>query len=544
MRSLPYVLLCAGLCLVLASCGGSSSSDATKAKVNTSTAITSSANPSVPGEVATFIARVKPNGSGTPTGSVTFSDGSNTLGSSTLNGSGVATLSASNLSVGSHSISASYQGDNSFLASSSSTVTQVVQNAPAGSISPNFFALDMGHMPPNEPWPTQLAINFAVWRSLGSTLRWSDLATCDGGTDPTSSCYSWSSFDNWINTATSFGQQVLYTAYYTPSSLSSNPGGACQSQGTGGCYPPNDVENGDAHWKNFLIALYTHVQGLPPVQVNGTNNTAQPHIAFWECWNEPDVTTEYNGTLADLHTLCNDMHDAIAPLDPTAKFTSPAPAEDKQVAPWLQAWITGTGYDPTKVDIIAFHGYVQSQIPEDIFNDILAPLSAFIPQTGKPLWDTEGSDLIGLQPLADPDMHAAFYARYALIQQSNSVATFSYWGYDFGNGDNLINNPATPQASPNKAGMAWQQIYDWTVGSVFTSPCHPTGTVWQCALTNSSSVPTLVVWDTSQSCSNGNCTTSSFTAPSGFTTYIDLAGNSTTISGGVVPIGAKPVLLQ
>src|SRR5579863_230546 len=411
MHKLPLLLAFCLLSLGLTSCGGSASSNIATPKSASSTALISSANPSIPGEVATFTATVTSSASGTPTGTVTFNDDSTSLGTGTLNGSAVATFSTSTLGVGTHTITAAYTGDANFAASTSSNVSQTVQNAPTGSISPNFFALDMGHKPPDEPWPTTIAINFSVWRTLGSSLRWSDLATCDGGTDPTNACYTWTSFDSWINIATSFGQQVLYTAYYTPSSLSSNPSGSCQAQGPGGCYPPNDVESGDQHWKNFLIALYNHVQSLPPVQVNGTSQTAQPHIAFWECWNEPNVTNEYAGSLTDLHTLCNDLHDAIAPLDSSAKFTTPAPALDKGVAPWLQTWISG--YDASKVDIIAFHGYVISQVAEDVFYDILEPLSTFVPQTGKPMWDTEGSDLIGQLPLTDPDQHAAFYARFA-----------------------------------------------------------------------------------------------------------------------------------
>ena len=84
--------------------------------------VVSSANPSVFGQSVTFTATVTANapGSGTPTGTVTFMDGSTTLGTGTLNGSGVATFSTSGLSVGSHSITAVYGGDTDFTTSTSS----------------------------------------------------------------------------------------------------------------------------------------------------------------------------------------------------------------------------------------------------------------------------------------------------------------------------------------------------------------------------------------------------------------------------------------
>ena len=81
--------------------------------VSTTTTLTSSANPSVYGQALTFTATVSvvaPN-TGTPTGTVTFKDGGTTLGTGTLNASGVATFSTLALSVVSHSITAVYGGD-------------------------------------------------------------------------------------------------------------------------------------------------------------------------------------------------------------------------------------------------------------------------------------------------------------------------------------------------------------------------------------------------------------------------------------------------
>jgi hypothetical protein len=66
-------------------------------------------------------------GSGKPTGSVTFMDGSTVLGTANLN-NGTASISTSGLSVGSHSITAVYNGNPNFTASTSAVLTQVVNN--------------------------------------------------------------------------------------------------------------------------------------------------------------------------------------------------------------------------------------------------------------------------------------------------------------------------------------------------------------------------------------------------------------------------------
>ena len=86
----------------------------------TTTVVTSSANPSVHGHSVTFTAAVTAAapGSGTPSGTVTFKDGSTTLGTVTL-ASGKATFKTASLSKGSHTITAAYGGDGNFTTSTS-----------------------------------------------------------------------------------------------------------------------------------------------------------------------------------------------------------------------------------------------------------------------------------------------------------------------------------------------------------------------------------------------------------------------------------------
>ena len=91
------------------------------------TSIISSANPSTVGQPVTFTAFVSATG-GTPTGSVTFKDGTTTLGSATL-AAGVASFTTTALTAASHSITANYGGDTVFAISSSSVLTQTVNAA-------------------------------------------------------------------------------------------------------------------------------------------------------------------------------------------------------------------------------------------------------------------------------------------------------------------------------------------------------------------------------------------------------------------------------
>ena len=95
--------------------------------------VAASPSPSVYGGDVTFTATVNPNGVlANPSGTVTFTDGSLTLGSASLTGSGpfTATFSINLLSAGTHSITATYNGDSIFDVSLSAPLSFVVNPAP------------------------------------------------------------------------------------------------------------------------------------------------------------------------------------------------------------------------------------------------------------------------------------------------------------------------------------------------------------------------------------------------------------------------------
>ena len=66
--------------------------------------------------------------SGVPTGQVTFLDGNTSLGTSTLDGTGVAILRINTLAAGIHALTASYAGDDKFASSTAAAVTINIAN--------------------------------------------------------------------------------------------------------------------------------------------------------------------------------------------------------------------------------------------------------------------------------------------------------------------------------------------------------------------------------------------------------------------------------
>lgn len=102
----------------------------TVSQATTSTGVGSSASSSTAGQSVTFTASVSPEYTGTPSGNVDFYDNGSRIGSGTLNGSSTsdqATMSTSALTAGTHTITASYEGDTNFMGSTTSSANSVTQ---------------------------------------------------------------------------------------------------------------------------------------------------------------------------------------------------------------------------------------------------------------------------------------------------------------------------------------------------------------------------------------------------------------------------------
>ncbi|MDB5054147.1 MAG: hypothetical protein JWM44_2197 [Bacilli bacterium] len=97
-------------------------------KAATTAALTSATNPSSYLGSVTYTATVSSSAGGTASGTVTFMDGDVSIGTETLS-SGVATFSTTALSTGSHSLTAVYAGDSNYATSTSSVLSQTVNQA-------------------------------------------------------------------------------------------------------------------------------------------------------------------------------------------------------------------------------------------------------------------------------------------------------------------------------------------------------------------------------------------------------------------------------
>ena len=117
------IALCGFTSLIGCGSGGTASTVSTSGA--TTTTVTSSAISAAFGTSVTLTATVSPSGA---TGTMTFYDGSTSLGSGTLS-SGAASLATTTLAVGTHIITAVYSGNTSYTASTSSAVSVTITSA-------------------------------------------------------------------------------------------------------------------------------------------------------------------------------------------------------------------------------------------------------------------------------------------------------------------------------------------------------------------------------------------------------------------------------
>ena len=418
-----------------------------------------------------------------------------------------------------------------------------------------FFGMHVNHLADNPPWPNVPVAGLRMWDDETS---WAQTNTGPGA-------YDWSNLDFWVGTALSNKADILYDLARTPGwAQCSNSDVNCGSGdtsvtcfyatianegGPGECFPPADLHidgtGSNQHWIDWVSAVATRYKGK---------------IKYYEIWNEPSISTSWQGTTAQLVRMAQDAQCVVQgkncnalsnysggkSIDTSAVMLTPAFVTTDQadlVTLFTTYFQAGGG---TYADNIAFHGYVGANPPENVASlagNLMASVTAS--QGGKPLFDTEGSWGVHTA-ITDPDEQVAFLSRYVLIQASLGVQRFYWYSWD---ADPV--NLWSQASGTTPAGHAYAEMNTWIgpdssgKGATFSQACAAQGSVWTCNLTRSGSYQAQAVWDASQTCSNGNCPTSSYTAPSQFTQYLDAAGNSTAInSGATVQIGAKPILLE
>jgi hypothetical protein len=403
------------------------------------------------------------------------------------------------------------------------------------------------------------AVPFGALRCWDCGARWQQIEFRQGQ-------YNFAALDKLLQQAAQHHVEVLVTLSATPPWASQVPGDkACDYSSTaaGSCAPPLLLDmagvGSNTYWRNYLYAMGDHIRNLPAGYARPT--------AF-ELWNEfTRRPTAWHGTNAQMLTLLQDaicilagrgeqlcstgaMNVPAVGLVPGVEILTP---NSVMTAPEINNFHDWLNIVPSaSITTLAVHGYVQNGSccaqPETIqkrWQNLENQTPAL--HKGKRVWSTEGSWGIGSTNLPDVDMQQGFVPRYYLVGWSSGFERLYWYAYD-----NLQWGTLYANGALTKAGKAYATTYGWMVGNRMTQLCapvvlqhHDSSPIWSCGLTKPDGTLLLAVWDTSQTCSKGVCTTSTYTVPTSprYTGYYTLNDNRRHVLGKTVGIGLKPVLL-
>jgi len=373
-------------------------------------------------------------------------------------------------------------------------------------IASAFFGMTIHHYPAT-PWPS---IPFASLRTWDTAVSWPDIHKAPN-------TFVWSSLDAMIDLAQKHGVDLLFTLGRTPRWASASPD-AKSPYGTGQCAPPANME----YWDEFLRAVVTHAGGK---------------IRFWETWNEPQSpdSVSYCGDLSTMVELQRRAYEIIKAIDPGAMVLTPSPVGGYGPS-WMSRFLASGG--GKYADIMAFHGYLAlGEDAESIISTITKFKAIFAEhgQEPKPVWDTEAGWGQNAS-LSNPELQAAFLAKFYLLHWSAGIERFYWYAYD----NNKWGTLWDPQIGLHRAGIAYREVHQWLAGATMTTPCAKVRDVWTCNLVRDHGYRAIVLWSsasTTASAAHG-------AVPQEFRQYRDLSGSIHQIDAESVPISNEPILVE
>ena len=385
-----------------------------------------------------------------------------------------------------------------FILSSGNTVAD---NSP---VSDRYFGMHVGFVDPGTPWP---AVSFGTWRLWDANVTWKDL-------EPQKGEWDFSRLDSLVALAQQHNVDVILPLALTPQWASQRPHER-SAYTPGAAAPPSDIND----WIDYVKTVTTRYKG---------------RIAYYEMWNEMNVTATWTGTAAEIVSMQQAAYTTIKSVDPDAKLIS-ANLTTENGLPLLRK-LLNLGY-ANSADIIGYHFYVTPSQPEEIAT-LFSQINSQLGQYGvkKPIWNTETGWMSPMK-FTNEDVAAAVAVRALLVGRSAGIERFLWYEWDNHCCVTLFMTEAD-NATPSHAARAYANLQKWLVGNVM-APCKADGhDTWSCALQFSDGRHGLILWNP-----NGSATVSpklSWTP----TTVEDMYGNCSQASGTLLTIGREPVLLR
>jgi hypothetical protein len=445
-------------------------------------------------------------------------------------------------------------------------------------VSDKFFGIHSNHatvMPTNSKYAA-----FRHWDTTwsGGNIDWNgieqNITTC--GT------YDFTGVDQALDNGVAQGITVYYFNGGRTAKCAQPSGGDPTS-------PPVDIDsapgNGDANgtnakFKNFVTAFFNHI--------TPSGKHVSDYFLYAEPCNECNQGVSWTGNQKQLVRLYEDVRTIAKAKNSAIQVGSPSCVQPSNASN-LAACKTffnnffGTaspdgGAGPLGVDFLAWHPYVHLNVcttpnttnctdgwPQspDIITALGNVQSAITTNgvTNTIIASEGGWGNTAVNKFTDNDMQAGFLAQEYFILITNGLQAFYWYQWDnkshgtlwYPSGSSTFCTGSTGVADPDggfdcPAETAYETLHNWVVGKAYTQPVSNSGSVYSVDFTDPN-VPGWagrVVWDESQTCSAGSCTTSNYSLTSGvFAKYTDMKGVVHAITlPATIPIGYKPILIE
>jgi len=318
--------------------------------------LTSSSNSSDYGGNVTLTVTVSPSDA---SGTVTFKDGATTLGTGSLSG-GIATLATNGLTVGNHSLTAEYAGDSSYTASTSSPLSQAVNQAGTTNVvdsssNPSLpganvtFTATVGAVAPGSGIPTnQVCFLTNGIPAATNYLDANGLATYSTALLPHGSntvTAQYISDGNFLPST----NRVVQVVNTPPTASGFTMGGKRGEPATvaviGGKHPPADVDAGDAATLH-LTAVTQGSHGIVSTDSTNVTYTGTGGDSSTDSFTYT-VSDRYGGTAVATVTV------RLAGSDQGLNLVSAAPIGDGQMR-LTYLGVPGYGYALDRTDNLAY----------------------------------------------------------------------------------------------------------------------------------------------------------------------------------------------
>ena len=392
---------------------------------------------------------------------------------------------------------------------------------PATDVIPStLFGLHIFKADSTTPWPT---VKFGSWRLWNANVNWPNL-------EPKKGEWHFDVLDRDLALAQQNNVEVILPLAYSPTWASARPTEA-PAWSPGAAAEPANLED----WKNYVRTVATRYKG---------------RIAYYELWNEPNLSTFFSGSVDSMITLAQAAYLIIKEVDPAAQVITPSASSllmsggDTGLT-WLESYLAKGGAN--YADIIGYHFYQVTGSPETqakLYQPVRSIIAAHN-ASAKPLWNTESGWLIqnhltnvtcqfAGEPVLSDDQASGYVARAYVLAWASAINRYYWFGLD-SIAMALMESDGKTMKAP---AVAYNATYSWLKDAAMISCGQNSKGVWVAQLTRSGGYRAAIVWSADGS--------ASFELPKEWNAVAlrDLAGNRTQLTTGTITVGSIPVLVE